>query len=80
MVHYIFTHTLNKLREARGFNTFEFKPHSGECGMRHHLATTFLLADSVNHGIKLRENPVLEYLYYLEQIGLGLCPLSNDAR
>ena len=28
---------------------------------------------------RLRDFPVLEYLYYLGQVGLGLCPLSNDA-
>ena len=41
---------LNHLREAKGFNTFPLKPHAGEAGSRHHMATAFLLADSVNHG------------------------------
>ena len=70
---------LNRLRESRGLNTFTFKPHCGEAGQRHHLATSYLLADSVNHGIKLQDEPTLQYLYYLSQIGLALCPLSNDA-
>ena len=70
---------LNHLRESRGFNTLALKPHAGEAGMRHHLATTFLCADSVNHGIKLKENPTLHYLYYLAQIGLAMCPTSNHA-
>jgi AMP deaminase len=70
---------LNRLRESRGLNTFAFKPHCGEAGQRHHLATSYLLADSVNHGIKLQDEPTLQYLYYLSQIGLALCPLSNDA-
>jgi AMP deaminase len=30
-------------------------------------------------GIKLQENPTLQYLYYLAQIGLAMCPVSNDA-
>jgi hypothetical protein len=34
----------------------------GESGEGHHLATSFLLADSINHGIELRKYPVLEYL------------------
>ena len=72
-------YTLNRLREARGLNTFTFKPHGGESGPRHHLATCYLLADSVNHGWRLDLEPTLQYLYYLSQIGLGLCPLSNDA-
>ena len=37
------------------------------------------LADSVNHGWRLDMEPTLQYLYYLSQVGLGLCPLSNDA-
>lgn len=72
-------YTLNRLREARGLNTFTFKPHGGESGPRHHLATCYLLADSVNHGWRLDSEPTLQYLYYLSQIGLGLCPLSNDS-
>ena len=43
------------------------------------MATAYLLADSINHGIKLRDEPTLQYLYYLSQIGLAVCPLSNDA-
>ena len=43
------------------------------------MATAFLLADSVNHGIKLQENPTLQYLFYLAQIGLATCPISNHA-
>jgi adenosine deaminase len=70
---------LNALREERGFNTLPLKPHAGEAGSRHHMATAFLLADSVNHGIKLQENPALEYLFYLAQIGLAVCPVSNRA-
>ena len=50
-----------------------------EAGSRHHMATAFLLADSVNHGIKLQENPTLQYLFYLAQIGLATCPISNHA-
>lgn len=70
---------LNRLRESRGMNTFALKPHCGESGQRHHLGTAFLLADSINHGIKLEQEPTTLYLYYLAQIGCALCPLSNDA-
>jgi AMP deaminase len=71
--------TLNRLREKRGLNTFWFKPHCGESGQVHHLATSFLLADSINHGVNLIQNEVLQYLYYITQIGLALCPMSNDS-
>ncbi len=46
-------YTLNKFREMRGLNTFAFRPHCGEAGQPHHLATTFLLAENIQHGINL---------------------------
>merc|ERR1711971_1536564 len=69
---------LNKLREERGMNTFALRPHSGEAGSLNHLASTFLVARSINHGIRLKFSPVLQYLYYLEQVGLSMSPLSNN--
>eukprot|EP01084_Bolivina_argentea_P036376 67311_1 len=69
---------LNKLREERGFNTFAFRPHSGEAGSLNHLASTFLLSNSINHRIRLRYSPILQYLYYLQQIGISVSPLSNN--
>ncbi|GJQ15459.1 hypothetical protein GpartN1_g7250.t1 [Galdieria partita] len=71
-------YVLNKLREARGFSTFRYRPHAGEAGDMEHLAVCFLLADGINHGIKLRKSPPLQYLYYLCQIGLAMSPLSNN--
>merc|ERR1711879_445397 len=71
--------SLNRFREERGFNTFQFRPHCGEAGDAEHLAGSFLLATSINHGINLRKAPVLQYLYYLRQIGLAMSPLSNNA-
>ncbi|KAL0229395.1 hypothetical protein GEMRC1_014012 [Eukaryota sp. GEM-RC1] len=38
-----------------------------------------MLANSINHGIQLRKSPVLQYLYYLCQIGLSVSPLSNNS-
>jgi len=71
-------YVVNKLREARGFSTFRYRPHAGEAGDMEHLAVCFLLADGINHGIKLRKSPPLQYLYYLCQIGLAMSPLSNN--
>ena len=69
---------LNKLREKRGLNTFAFRPHCGEAGHEDHLASAFLLANCINHGIVLRKTTVLQYLYYLTQIPISLSPLSNN--
>lgn len=56
-----------------------FRPHSGESGSEKHLAATFLVASSINHGINLEKIQTLEYLYYLCKIGLCVSPLSNNS-
>ena len=71
-------YVLNRLRSARGLNTFAFRPHCGEAGSHDHLACAFLTAHSVNHGIELHNNPVLQYMFYIRQIGLSMSPLSNN--
>ncbi|KAJ1755737.1 AMP deaminase, partial [Coemansia sp. RSA 2167] len=48
-------------------------------GDTEHLAAAFLSAQGINHGILLRKVPALQYLYYLQQIGLAMSPLSNNA-
>eukprot|EP00055_Hartaetosiga_balthica_P016642 m.105884 g.105884 ORF g.105884 m.105884 type:complete len:934 (+) comp9140_c2_seq2:428-3229(+) len=80
-LYYMYTNIsiLNKFRCARGLNVFTLRPHAGEAGSIEHLACTFLLADSIAHGIELRKAPVLQYLYYLTQIGMSLSPLSNNS-
>ncbi|KAJ1428056.1 hypothetical protein B484DRAFT_450050 [Ochromonadaceae sp. CCMP2298] len=69
---------LNQLRASRGLCTFQFRPHCGEAGEVDHLASTFMVADQINHGILLRKNASLQYLYYLSQIGIAMSPLSNN--
>ncbi|CAK7343874.1 unnamed protein product [Dovyalis caffra] len=72
-------YTLNKLRESKGMTTIKFRPHSGEAGDIDHLAATFLTCHNIAHGINLRKSPVLQYLYYLAQVGLAMSPLSNNS-
>ena len=69
---------LNKVRLAKGLNTFAFRPHAGETGDSMHLAATYLLCPSINHGINLHNQVSLQYLYYLDQVGLSVSPLSNN--
>ena len=59
--------------------TFVFRPHCGEAGDPEHLASAYLTAHSISHGILLRKVPALQYLFYLKQIGLAMSPLSNNA-
>jgi AMP deaminase len=70
--------SLNAIRRARGLNTFAYRPHCGEAGNASHLVSGFMLADGVCHGVKLEETPVLQYLFYLAQVGIAVSPLSND--
>ncbi|KAJ5243664.1 hypothetical protein N7489_003760 [Penicillium chrysogenum] len=71
--------SLNNWRKRRGFNTFVLRPHCGEAGDPDHLAVGFLCCHSISHGILLRKVPLLQYLYYLDQIGIAMSPLSNNA-
>lgn len=80
-LYYLFTNlsSLNNLRLKRGFNTFLLRPHCGEAGDPEHLISAFLTSHSISHGILLRKIPFMQYLYYLDQIGLAMSPLSNNA-
>ena len=69
---------LNNLRKSRGLNTIAFRPHAGETGNPLNLACTYLLSESIAHGINLDQQVSLQYLYYLDQVGLSLSPLSNN--
>ncbi|KAE8397624.1 hypothetical protein BDV37DRAFT_50488 [Aspergillus pseudonomiae] len=71
--------SLNIWRKKRGFNTFVLRPHCGEAGDPDHLAVGFLCCHSISHGILLRKVPLLQYLFYLDQIGIAMSPLSNNA-
>lgn len=71
--------SLNQWRAKRGFNTLVLRPHCGEAGDPEHLVSAYLLAQSISHGILLRKVPFVQYLYYLDQIGIAMSPLSNNA-
>uniref|UniRef100_A0A060TH66 AMP deaminase n=1 Tax=Blastobotrys adeninivorans TaxID=409370 RepID=A0A060TH66_BLAAD len=70
---------LNHWRKLRGFNTLVLRPHCGEAGDPEHLVAAFLTSQGISHGILLRKVPFIQYLYYLDQIGIAMSPLSNNA-
>ncbi|XP_052329489.1 AMP deaminase 2-like isoform X6 [Oncorhynchus keta] len=70
---------LNHLRRRCGFHTLVLRPHCGEAGPVHHLVSGFILSENISHGLLLRKAPVLQYLYYLAQIGIAMSPLSNNS-
>ncbi|KAH7030807.1 uncharacterized protein B0I36DRAFT_114310 [Microdochium trichocladiopsis] len=79
--YYLFANmtSLNFWRRQRGFNTFVLRPHCGEAGDSEHLAVALLCCHSISHGLLLRKVPLLQYIFYLEQIGIAMSPLSNNA-
>ncbi|XP_026468653.1 AMP deaminase 2-like isoform X3 [Ctenocephalides felis] len=70
---------LNHFRHEQGLNTFVLRPHCGEAGPIQHLVCGFMMAENISHGLLLRKVPVLQYLYYLAQIGIAMSPLSNNS-
>jgi len=71
---------VNRLRLSKGLNTFAFRPHAGETGEPMHLAATYILADSINHGVHLDKQVSLQYLYYLDQVSRELCIRSHTLK
>ncbi|KAG9253538.1 uncharacterized protein F5Z01DRAFT_657463 [Emericellopsis atlantica] len=80
-IYYLYSNTasLNYWRKKRGFNTLVIRPHCGEAGDSEHLAVAALCCHSISHGLLLRKVPLLQYVFYLEQIGIAMSPLSNNA-
>jgi len=80
-LYYMFANmtVLNHFRNLRKMNTFVFRPHCGEAGPVQHLVSAFMMCESISHGLLLRKVPVLQYLYYLCQIGIAMSPLSNNS-
>ncbi|EGO53393.1 hypothetical protein NEUTE1DRAFT_150719 [Neurospora tetrasperma FGSC 2508] len=80
-IYYLYANmaSLNHWRKRRGFNTFVLRPHCGEAGDSEHLAVAALCCHSISHGLLLRKVPVLQYVFYLEKIGIAMSPLSNNA-
>ncbi|KAG6300949.1 putative zinc finger protein [Claviceps aff. purpurea] len=80
-IYYLFANmaSLNFWRKNRGFNTLVMRPHCGEAGDSEHLAVALLCCHSISHGLLLRKVPLLQYAFYLEQVGIAMSPLSNNA-
>ena len=80
-IYYLFANmtSLNVWRKRRGFNTFLLRPHCGEAGDPDHLGAAVLCCHSISHGLLLRKVPMLQYIFYLDQIGIAMSPLSNNA-
>ena len=80
-IYYLYANiaSLNNWRKLRGFTLFALRPHCGEAGDTEHLAAATLCCYAINHGITLRKVPFFQYIFYLDQIGIAMSPLSNNA-
>lgn len=72
--------TLNEFRTMRNFSTYSFRPSCGEGGTKDHLLGGFLVSNAINYGVALNEDPSIQYLFYLAQIGVSVSPLSNNMK
>ena len=43
------------------------------------MVAAYLLADSITHGVQLKDSPVLQYSFYLNQIGICMAVLAENA-
>lgn len=71
--------SLNQFRYRLGYNTFVLRPHCGEAGDPEHLVPAFITSQGISHGILLRKLPFMQFLYYLDQVGIAMSPISNNA-
>ena len=73
---------LNQIRKAKGLNTIAFRPHAGETGNPMHLGASYMLCQSINHGVNLDMQVSLQYLYYLDQVRMrvksGDCIMGGE--
>ena len=72
--------SLNALRARMGLNTFQFRPTAGEPSQQFdQLVSAYLLADSINNGLRLANSWILQYLYMFTKVGVVMSPLANNA-
>lgn len=71
-------YSLNHIRKMRGLNTFTFRPHISDSGSPEHITGAYLLAHGISRGAILKKAPLLQYLFYLKQIGISMSPLSDN--
>nr|POF01029.1 amp deaminase [Quercus suber] len=79
-IYYLYANisSLNMWRKHHELNTFVLRPHCGEAGDPDHLAVAVMCCHSISHGLVLDQTPVLQYVFYLEQIGIAMSPISNN--
>lgn len=80
-LYYIFVNMvmLNYLCRQRGFYMFVLRLYCGEVGFIYYLVLVFMLVENIFYGFFLCKVFVLQYLYYLVQIGIVMFLFSNNS-
>jgi len=70
--------SLNAFLQRKNFAPLVYRPISGFTGSNDEIACSFLLADSIAHGVQIKSSAVLQYLFYLTQMGISMAVLKED--
>ncbi|KAF8289493.1 putative adenosine monophosphate deaminase [Trypanosoma cruzi] len=71
--------SLNAFRRRKGLGTLQLRAIAGgRSSQMDVLVYSYLLCDSVANGVILDHQPVLQYLYGIQRIGMVMSPLSNN--
>ncbi|KEG10369.1 putative adenosine monophosphate deaminase [Trypanosoma grayi] len=71
--------SLNAFRRRKGLNTLQLRAIAGgRSSQLDVLVYSYLLCDSVANAVVLEHQPVLQYLYGIQRIGVTMSPLSNN--
>ncbi|ESL07750.1 adenosine monophosphate deaminase [Trypanosoma rangeli SC58] len=72
--------SLNAFRRRKGLCTLQLRAAAGgRSSQMDVLVYSYLLCDSVMNGVILDQQPVLQYLYGIQRIGMVMSPLSNNS-
>eukprot|EP00756_Hemistasia_phaeocysticola_P000054 Hpha_TRINITY_DN10038_c0_g1::TRINITY_DN10038_c0_g1_i1::g.83957::m.83957/K01490/AMPD; AMP deaminase len=72
--------SVSRLRRARGLNGLEFRPRCGHRdGEFRTLCPAYILAGGVIGAAQITHSAVLQYLYFVSQVPIHMCPSSSAA-
>lgn len=90
-LYYIFLNLshLNKFRQSQNMNCLCLRNHTSSSAEAHSdpfgiisetLSSNFLIGKNIINGENLQQYPILQYIYYLKQIGITMSPLCWNKR
>eukprot|EP01127_Copromyxa_protea_P010894 TRINITY_DN2702_c0_g1_i1.p1 TRINITY_DN2702_c0_g1~~TRINITY_DN2702_c0_g1_i1.p1 ORF type:complete len:1285 (-),score=241.81 TRINITY_DN2702_c0_g1_i1:35-3889(-) len=70
--------SLNTVRKMKGLNLLSLRPRTSPGPDHTRICAAYLLCNSISGGLDLLDNPFLQLLYYLKQIGVVMSPLHDN--